>query len=430
MERLTSPPSSSRPYSLPAFGGELWTIPTSNSVMRLLVTGKETSNAFAVVSTGGTNDKPIGFHFHREAHDVFLCLKGTMNVWADDKARTLREGDFASVPPNKRQARIHDWEQRADRSSPKNTVHQYQITSPHTEFAGLIIPGGWEEFFRFVGEPYSGPLFPTNDKRNPFEVLIPKLMAATETFDMVPVRDKAHFEPQPWDPATDSKLPGTYARGGYFLQADTGSRFVVGGTSPLLFPQSPRHLLLPLLPSLPPQQTRHHSIENRAQSPAANQHSPPTGTVVRPLATRRETASRFSIHDLLSSSLHAASPAASPPRLSFATTHHAILVVSGSLEIELTLPPSAPAAAASGSTTASTAAAGETVFVPAGTPFKIAAATRFARAYVFANGGGLGEVLCRVGREYEAPGVPDESVGWDEGGLKGLEGELGFVVAV
>jgi quercetin dioxygenase-like cupin family protein len=44
--------------------------------MRLLVTGKETKNAFAVVGTGGTASPPIGFHFHRETHDVFLCLKG------------------------------------------------------------------------------------------------------------------------------------------------------------------------------------------------------------------------------------------------------------------------------------------------------------------------------------------------------------------
>lgn len=67
--------------------------------MRLLVTGNETDNAFAVVGTGGTNDKPIGFHYHKEAHDVFLCLKGTSNVWANDEARSLGPGDFASVPP-------------------------------------------------------------------------------------------------------------------------------------------------------------------------------------------------------------------------------------------------------------------------------------------------------------------------------------------
>jgi quercetin dioxygenase-like cupin family protein len=67
--------------------------------MRLLVTGKETDNAFAVVGTGGTFDKPIGFHYHKEAHDVFLCLKGKINVWANDTARSLGPGDFASVPP-------------------------------------------------------------------------------------------------------------------------------------------------------------------------------------------------------------------------------------------------------------------------------------------------------------------------------------------
>jgi quercetin dioxygenase-like cupin family protein len=52
--------------------------------MRLLVTGNETNNAFAVVGTVGAFDKPIGFHYHNEAHDVFLCLEGTLNVWAND----------------------------------------------------------------------------------------------------------------------------------------------------------------------------------------------------------------------------------------------------------------------------------------------------------------------------------------------------------
>jgi quercetin dioxygenase-like cupin family protein len=100
IEHLTTPPGKTDlAYVLPCYTGELWTIPTSNSTMRLLVTGKETDNAFAVVGTGGTFDKPIGFHYHKEAHDVFLCLKGKINVWANDTARSLGPGDFASVPP-------------------------------------------------------------------------------------------------------------------------------------------------------------------------------------------------------------------------------------------------------------------------------------------------------------------------------------------
>lgn len=97
---LSKPPG--RPdeaYIIPFMGGELWTIPTSNSVQRIVVAGEESKSSFAVVTSGGIGDQPIGFHYHKEAHDVFLCLKGSLNVWADDAARTLLPGDFASVPP-------------------------------------------------------------------------------------------------------------------------------------------------------------------------------------------------------------------------------------------------------------------------------------------------------------------------------------------
>lgn len=51
---LSQPPG--RPdesYILPFLGGELWTIPTSNSVLRMVVTGKESKGDFAVLTTGG-----------------------------------------------------------------------------------------------------------------------------------------------------------------------------------------------------------------------------------------------------------------------------------------------------------------------------------------------------------------------------------------
>ncbi|KAK6612312.1 cupin domain-containing protein [Botrytis cinerea] len=317
---LTTPPGEATPYVLPCFTGELWTIPCSNSTMRLLVTGNETNNAFAVVGTGGTKDNPIGFHYHKEAHDVFLCLKGTLNVWANDEARSMGPGDFASVPPG--------------------TIHQYQVASSHTEFLGLIIPGGWEEFFRFIGEPYSGPLFPTNDNRNPFEVLIPKLMAATEKFDMIPVREKKSFDPQPWN-GTENKLPGKCENGGYFLRREREKRWL-------------------------------------------------------PVA-------QYSIH---------ASKAFSK-EVQFADTHHAIYTVDGALKLTI-----------GGEEVI--APAGETTFVPAGTKFKVGFETVYARAYVFANGGGIGELLNGLGSVYESVAVPNEVEGsWDEGKLKELEAKIG-----
>lgn len=244
----------------------------------------------------------------------------------------------------------------------QGTIHQYQVASSHTEFLGLIIPGGWEEFFRFIGEPYSGPLFPTNDNRNPFEVLIPKLMAATEKFDMIPVREKKSFDPQPWN-GTENKLPGKCENGGYFLKEGEGEKMVTGGT------------------------------------------------VVRAMCRREETNNRFSIYDILGSSIHASK--AFSKEVQFADTHHAIYTVDGALKLTI-----------GGEEVI--APAGETTFVPAGTKFKVGFETVYARAYVFANGGGIGELLNGLGSVYESVAVPNEVEGsWDEGKLKELEAKIG-----
>lgn len=88
-----------RPYVISSQDGEIIYIPLSKSATRLLVTGKETEDAFAIVGSGGSQGDPIGFHYHHEAHDVFLCLQGNVNVWANDQCRTMGAGDFASVPP-------------------------------------------------------------------------------------------------------------------------------------------------------------------------------------------------------------------------------------------------------------------------------------------------------------------------------------------
>lgn len=73
-----------------SYDGEVIYIPHSRSATRLLSTGKETDDAFAVVGSGGGESDPIGFHYHRESHDVFLFLQGAFNVWAVEKCRTMR----------------------------------------------------------------------------------------------------------------------------------------------------------------------------------------------------------------------------------------------------------------------------------------------------------------------------------------------------
>jgi hypothetical protein len=109
----------------------------------------------------------------------------------------------------------------------QNVIHQYQILGEHSEFLALIVPGGWEEFFRFIGEPYSGSLFPLSDDRNPFEVLIPKLKAAAEEFDMVPVPQHPSFDLQLWGKGDDQLPDGIEP---YFLRNGSGPTYLQGGT--------------------------------------------------------------------------------------------------------------------------------------------------------------------------------------------------------
>lgn len=181
---------------------------------------------------------------------------------------------------------------------------------------------------------------------------------------MIPVRDKAPFDPQPWN-GTENKLPGVCDNGGYFLKAGAGDKFVLGGT------------------------------------------------VVRALATRKETAGRFSVYEIEGSSFHAGKGLTKA--LEFKDTHHAIQTVEGVLTLVI-----------NGSEVKTSV--GETTFVPAWTKWSFESESVYVRAYVFANGGGVGEVLTSLGSKYKSAAVPQvsEAEAWQESKLKGLEAELNF----
>jgi mannose-6-phosphate isomerase-like protein (cupin superfamily) len=82
--------SSRESYVIPQLEGERITIPGSKGVFRILASAKQTNNRIAVFT---------GFHYHNEAHDVFLVTKGYLKLWNGDQCRIMGPGDFAYVPP-------------------------------------------------------------------------------------------------------------------------------------------------------------------------------------------------------------------------------------------------------------------------------------------------------------------------------------------
>ncbi|KAF5005091.1 hypothetical protein FDECE_8411 [Fusarium decemcellulare] len=223
MERVLVPPSisgkqslSGQPYIVDSFGGENVYIFGSPSSVRHLVTGRETGNKFTIVTSGGTPfPSPVPSHYHKYTHHDFLCVKGQLKVWLNDRCKILNPGDYASVAPT----RAHD---------SQGTIHGYQFLGDHTEIFGIITPAGFEGMFRLLGQVYDGPMWPDDNIEKPGERLKSGAGAAATEFDVIPVPGHALAEPEPWSNEDGNALPGLQQP--YFLRNGGGPSAVLGGT--------------------------------------------------------------------------------------------------------------------------------------------------------------------------------------------------------
>ncbi|KAG2416018.1 hypothetical protein HFD88_007210 [Aspergillus terreus] len=200
------PPPSRVPYAIPQLEGERLTIPGSKGVFRILASSKQTNGLMAVFQSGATLSDAPGFHYHNQAHDVFLVTKGYLKLWNGDKCRIMGPGDFAYIPPK--------------------VIHNPEMLGPHTETYGVVTPGDWIDFFRYVAEPYEGLLVPETDNRDLKALLIPKVMAAKGQFDVVFQPDYQPPELGEWT-SDDERLPESSQP--FFLRANTGPRWMLGG---------------------------------------------------------------------------------------------------------------------------------------------------------------------------------------------------------
>ena len=94
-----TPPPSQTNYIIPQLEGERLTIPGSKGTFRILASSKQTDGKISVFQSGAVLSDAPGFHYHKEAHDVFLVTKGYLKLWNGEKCRMMGPGDFAYVPP-------------------------------------------------------------------------------------------------------------------------------------------------------------------------------------------------------------------------------------------------------------------------------------------------------------------------------------------
>ncbi|KAL2787368.1 hypothetical protein BJX66DRAFT_327911 [Aspergillus keveii] len=331
-----TPPDARVPYAIPQLEGERITIPGSKGAFRILASSKQTNGLMAVFQSGAVLSDAPGFHYHNHAHDVFLVTKGYLKLWNGDKCRIMGPGDFAYVPPG--------------------IVHNPELLGPHTETYGLITPGDWIDFFRYISEPYEGIIVPETDNRDLKSILIPKVMAAKGKFDVVFQPNYVPPELGEWG-KDDERLPEGQAP--FYLRANTGPRWMLGGV------------------------------------------------LSKPFITTAQSNGVCAISSIESSSVYGEESVLSK-LMTFAKVDHCLAVQEGTLGVRLEGKEEV------------TIREGETVVVPAGQAFSLHFRSRFVRVWSFTDGDGLESLVQRAGQTFEPVVLPETAGGWDAAVVRDL----------
>jgi quercetin dioxygenase-like cupin family protein len=136
---LATTPQSPQPYALKKGRGINQGSGTVGNIYP--VTGNSSGGAFCILNTNGAgySGGVGGFpHVHRKTYENFYAFKGRVQLWGQNvdsyKANTsiqttriLGPGDFGAIP--------------------RNTIHTFNLMEPDTTLTGVLVPGGFEEFF-------------------------------------------------------------------------------------------------------------------------------------------------------------------------------------------------------------------------------------------------------------------------------------------
>lgn len=241
------------------------------------------------------------------------------------------------------------------------------MLGPHTEQFGLISPANWVDFFRYIAEPYEGIIAPAKDPRDLRGLLIPKVIAAKDRFDVHFVQDPNYTPPKvgEWLPE-DSELPKEKLTP-YFLKANEGPRWMVGGV------------------------------------------------MSRPFIRAGHVEGRFAISSIESSDVYEKSAFAR--WFTFPRVDHCFCVLEGLLKIRV-----------KSEGEWDTVREGQTVVISAGETFTLAFASKFVRAILFTSGPGIEEVVHAAGAPCDDVILPDEVADWSEDQFKKACDDLGVLV--
>lgn len=109
----------------------------------------DTSGKFAFLEMEGEPGAEPPLHVHQFEDELFYVLEGELKVRRGAYEATLLAGQSAFLP--------------------RNIAHTFKIMSPHVRFLTYITPGGFENYFRDMGQAIHGNAA-VDQPEKPFDV--------------------------------------------------------------------------------------------------------------------------------------------------------------------------------------------------------------------------------------------------------------------
>jgi quercetin dioxygenase-like cupin family protein len=132
-------------YALgPGGGPAIW---FQGGIITMKARARDTDGAYALTEWYGPRDMVAPGHVHERDVECFYVLEGTLDIGVGDAVHHATPGTFIHVP--------------------KQTVHDWRVTSAWCRFLVFILPGGFEHFFEELAEPAQSPTYPYTEHRQP-----------------------------------------------------------------------------------------------------------------------------------------------------------------------------------------------------------------------------------------------------------------------
>lgn len=125
----------SKPAPITTGASEGLNLSVVGDTYRILITGKETGNAFSTIEFNIPPNGGPGPHSHADFHESFYIVEGQVEVNSETGSYTAKKGAFVTIPKG---GIVHDFKNK---------------TSQKAVLLCTVVPAGLEEFFMEIGKP-------------------------------------------------------------------------------------------------------------------------------------------------------------------------------------------------------------------------------------------------------------------------------------